>query len=142
MPVRRVARMARRPAGPSGLRSGPAGLTAKMGGLFKSRGEAFQPVFFHSSSSPRLPPSPWPPPPQASPPPSLSTQPIPSKLRSGVDRVVLKLSTERSSRFVNRIGRSGLVLIFLCTMSSGKSFLSSPSSSPCLTLGLFMLLYE
>jgi hypothetical protein len=51
-------------------------------------------VFFHFPPSPRPPPTPLPPPLQASPPPSLSTQPIPSKFRSGVDRVGLKLSTE------------------------------------------------
>jgi hypothetical protein len=45
MPVRHVAGMAQRPAGPSGLRPGPAGLTAELVGLYKSRGEAFQTVF-------------------------------------------------------------------------------------------------
>jgi hypothetical protein len=117
--------MARRPAGPSGLRPGPAGLTAELVGLYKSRGEAFQTVFPHFSSSPRPPPYPWPPPPQASPPPSLSTQPISSKLRSGVDRVVLKFSTEDL-----RVSSTAL----------GDRDLSSSSCAPCLRVTPFCLL--
>jgi hypothetical protein len=66
----------------------------RTGGLYKVVGRVSKLVFSHFPSSPRPPPSPWPPPPQAFLPPSLSTQPIPSKFRSGVDRVVLKLSTE------------------------------------------------
>jgi hypothetical protein len=126
MPVRCVARMARWPAGPSGLWPGPVGLTAELVGLYKSRGEAFPTVFFHFSSSPRPPPSPWPLPPQACPPPSLSTQPISSKLRSGVDRVVLKLSTDD-----------------LCVSSTalGDRDLSSSSFAPCLRVTPFYLLF-
>jgi hypothetical protein len=81
--------------------------------------------FFHFSSSPRPPPSPWPPPPQASPPPSLSTQPISSKLRSGVDRVVLRLSTKDL-----RISSTAL----------GDRDLSSSSYAPCLRVTPFYLL--
>jgi hypothetical protein len=81
--------------------------------------------FFPLLLLPTPPPSPWPPPPQASPPPSLSTQPILSKLRSGVDRVVLKLSTEDL-----RVSSTAL----------GDQDLSSSSCAPCLRVNPFYLL--
>jgi hypothetical protein len=85
--------------------------------FINSWGEASRTVFPPSPPPPRPPPTPWPPPPQASPPPSLSTQPTSSKFRSGVDRVVLRLSTED-----------------LCVSSTalGDQDLSSSSCAPCL----------
>jgi hypothetical protein len=98
----------------------------RTGGLYKFVGRVSKAVFSHFPSSPRPPPSPWPSPPQASPPPSLSTQPIPSKLRSGVDQVVLKLSTEDL-----RVSSTAL----------GDRDLSSSSCAPCLRVNPFCLLF-
>jgi hypothetical protein len=83
-------------------------------------------VFSHFPLSPRPPPTPLPLPLQASPPPSLSTQPIPSKFRSGVDRVGLKPSTEDL-----RISSTAL----------GDRDFSPSSCAPCLWVTpLFLLL--
>jgi hypothetical protein len=63
--------------------------------------------------------------PSTSLPPSLSTQPISSKLRSGVDQVVLRLSTENL-----RVSSTAL----------GDRDLSSSSYAPCLRVTPFYLL--
>jgi hypothetical protein len=98
----------------------------RTGGLYKIVGRVSKSVFPHFPSSPHPPPSPWPPPPQASPPPSLSTQPILSKLRSGVDRVILKLSTEDL-----RVSSTAL----------GDRDLSSSSCAPCIWVNPFCPLF-
>jgi hypothetical protein len=51
MPVRRIAGMARRPAGPSGLWPGPVGLTAELVSLYKLVG---RPLKQFSLTSPPL----------------------------------------------------------------------------------------
>jgi hypothetical protein len=137
-----LARMARRPAGPPGAWPGLAGLTAGLAGLYKFVGRVPLAVFPHFPPSPRPPPTPLPPPLQAPPPPSLSTQPIPSKFRSGVDRGGLKLSSEDLRISSTTLGDRDFSPSSCAPCLRVTSSFFSPSSSPCLTLRLFMLLYE